>query len=53
MTPQELKLCILRFWNSDIDRDLSGVLQSIDDALQESWPHPAACGGHPPPAGEG
>jgi very-short-patch-repair endonuclease len=44
---------VLRFWNSDIDRNLPGVLQSIDDALQESLPHPAACGGHPPPAGEG
>jgi hypothetical protein len=29
------------------------VLQSIDDALRESLPHPAASGGHPPPAGEG
>jgi hypothetical protein len=30
---------------------LNGVLQSIDTALNR--PHPAACGGHPPPAGEG
>ncbi len=42
---------VLRFWNSDVDRNLNGVLQSIDTAL--SRPHPAACGGHPPPAGEG
>jgi very-short-patch-repair endonuclease len=44
---------VLRFWNGDIDRNLPGVLQSIDDALRESLPHPAASGGHPPPAGEG
>jgi very-short-patch-repair endonuclease len=44
---------VLRFWNSDIDRNLPGVLQSIDDALRESLPHPAASGGHPSPAGEG
>jgi very-short-patch-repair endonuclease len=44
---------ILRFWNSDIDRNLAGVLQAIDLALKENWPHPAACGGHPPPSGEG
>jgi hypothetical protein len=28
------------------------VLESIDLALREP-PHPAAFGGHPPPAGEG
>jgi very-short-patch-repair endonuclease len=43
---------VLRFWNSDVDRNLAGVLQRIDMALAES-PHPSACGGHPPPAGEG
>jgi very-short-patch-repair endonuclease len=43
---------MLRFWNSDVDRNLPGVLETIDRALQEA-PHPAACGGHPPPAGEG
>jgi very-short-patch-repair endonuclease len=42
----------LRFWNSDGDRNLAGVLQSIDQVLREP-PHPAAFGGHPPPAGEG
>ena len=42
----------LRFWNSDVDRNLAGVLQTIDQALREP-PHPAAFGGHPPPAGEG
>jgi very-short-patch-repair endonuclease len=42
---------VLRFWNNDIDTNLEGVLQRIDDALRN--PHPAACGGHPPPAGEG
>jgi len=43
---------VLRFWNSDVDRNLGGVLESIDLALREP-PHPAAYGGHPPPAGEG
>jgi very-short-patch-repair endonuclease len=42
----------LRFWNSDVDRNLAGVLESIDEALRDP-PHPAAFGGHPPPAGEG
>jgi very-short-patch-repair endonuclease len=41
----------LRFWNSDIDRNLDGVLESIDAVLTEGSPHPAACGGHPPLAG--
>jgi very-short-patch-repair endonuclease len=44
---------VLRFWNSDIDSKLDGVLETIDAALMESNPHPAAFGGHPPPAGEG
>ena len=44
---------VLRFWNSDIDRNLDGVLQSIDEALAENPPHPAAFGGHPPPSGKG
>ena len=43
---------VLRFWNSDVDRNLAGVLQSINRVLHEQ-PHPAALGGHPPPAGEG
>lgn len=42
---------VLRFWNNEVDRNLAGVLQTIDEALE--GPHPAACGGHPPPAGEG
>jgi very-short-patch-repair endonuclease len=29
---------ILRFWNSDVDRNLEGVLQSIEAALRESRP---------------
>jgi very-short-patch-repair endonuclease len=37
---------VLRFWNSDVDNNLSGVLQSIDDTLAEMSPHP-------PPSGEG
>lgn len=44
---------VLRFWNSDVDQNLSGVLETIHAALRERHPHPAACGGHPPPAGEG
>ena len=44
---------VLRFWNNDVDRNLAGVLQRIDTVLAEASPHPAACGGHPPPAGEG
>ena len=43
---------VLRFWNSEVDRNLPGVLQSFDRALREPS-HPAASGGHPPPAGEG
>ena len=42
----------LRFWNSEVDGNLPGVLQTIDQILREA-PHPAASGGHPPPAGEG
>ena len=42
---------VLRFWNSDVDRNLGGVLSTIDNALKN--PHPPASGGHPPPAGEG
>jgi very-short-patch-repair endonuclease len=44
---------VLRFWNNDVDQNLGGVLQTIDAALIASDPHPAAFGGHPPPAGEG
>ena len=32
---------ILRFWNSDIDSNLDGVLQSIDDELRRTSPTPA------------
>src|SRR6185312_12073126 len=44
---------VLRFWNSDVDKNLPGVLQTIDAALNGKAPHPAAFGSHPPPAGEG
>lgn len=44
---------VLRFWNSDVDQNLSGVLETIHAALMERNPHPAAFGGHPPPTGEG
>ncbi|ARP99040.1 endonuclease domain-containing protein [Pseudorhodoplanes sinuspersici] len=43
---------VLRFWNSDVDRNLPGVLDMIELALKED-PHPAGVAGHPPPAGEG
>ena len=46
-------LRVLRFWNNDVDRNLDGVLQTIDAELRRGAPHPAAFGGHPPPAGEG
>jgi very-short-patch-repair endonuclease len=29
---------VLRFWNSDIDRNLTGVLEAIDRALAEVYP---------------
>jgi very-short-patch-repair endonuclease len=44
---------VLRFWNSDVDLNLSGVLETIHTALGERTPHPTAFGGHPPPLGEG
>jgi very-short-patch-repair endonuclease len=44
---------VLRFWNSEVDRDLGGVLQTIDAAWRERLPHPTAFGGPPPPSGEG
>jgi very-short-patch-repair endonuclease len=44
---------VLRFWNNDVDHNLEGVLQTIDAELRRRTPHPAAFGGHPPPAGEG
>jgi very-short-patch-repair endonuclease len=45
---------VLRFWNNEIDQNLEGVLEVIDQALREI-PHPARTFGprHPPPAGEG
>ncbi|MBI2713255.1 MAG: endonuclease domain-containing protein [Rhizobiales bacterium] len=44
---------VLRFWNSDVDSNLDGILETIDAALMESKPHPATFGGHPPLSGEG
>jgi very-short-patch-repair endonuclease len=45
---------VMRFWNSDIDRNLDGVLETIDATLRSNdEPHPAGFAGHPPPAGEG
>jgi very-short-patch-repair endonuclease len=43
---------VLRFWNSDIDANLTGVMDSILNALRDPPPdRPAA--GHPPHEGEG
>ena len=42
---------VLRFWNNDVDQNLTGVLETIDEALRR--PHPVAFGDHPPPSGEG
>ncbi len=44
---------ILRFWNNDVDKNLSGVLETIDQVLRSRTPHPAGFAGHPPPKGEG
>jgi very-short-patch-repair endonuclease len=43
---------VLRFWNSDIDANLAGVIDSILSALRDPPPdRPSA--GHPPHEGEG
>ena len=44
---------ILRFWNNDVDKNLSGGLETIDRALRDKYPHPVGCADHPPPLGEG
>jgi len=44
---------VLRFCNNEIDRNLDGVLETIDLELRRGQPHPAGFAGHPPPAGEG
>jgi very-short-patch-repair endonuclease len=51
-TPGRAGFRTLQFWNSDVDRNLAGVWQSIDQALRELH-HPTAFGGHPSPAGDG
>jgi len=45
---------VLRFWNSDVDENLSGVLECILEVLSTE-PHPSArfARSHPPLAGEG
>jgi len=42
---------VLRFWNNDVDRNLDGVLQTIDSALRGSTPPGRPAAGHPPPSG--
>ena len=44
---------VLRFWNNEVDKNLGGVLQAIDEELRRHSPHPAGFAGHPPPLGEG
>jgi very-short-patch-repair endonuclease len=44
---------VLRFWNSDVDRNLAGVLETIDAVLKEPPPPGGPADRHPPPAGEG
>jgi very-short-patch-repair endonuclease len=43
---------VIRFWNSDIDANLAGVIDSVLSALRDPPPdRPSA--GHPPHEGEG
>lgn len=44
---------VLRFWNSDIDGNLAGVLEVIDAVLSERPPPGGPLARHPPPSGEG
>jgi very-short-patch-repair endonuclease len=43
---------VLRFWNNEVDRNLDGVLMSIDTELR-STPPGGPADRHPPPSGEG
>jgi very-short-patch-repair endonuclease len=43
---------VLRFWNNEVDRNLEGVLLTIDEALRNPPPDRPS-DGHPPPSGEG
>jgi very-short-patch-repair endonuclease len=38
--PADRNYRVLRFWNSDVSRNLAGVLETIATALAESSPHP-------------
>ena len=42
---------VLRFLNHDVDRNLDGVLERIEEVLKSLPTRPRR--GHPPPAGEG
>jgi len=44
---------VLRFWNNEVDRNLEGVLTTIDEALRETAPPGGPSDRHPPPSGEG
>jgi very-short-patch-repair endonuclease len=50
-TFSEMGFRILRFWNSEIDSNLSGVLERIDSELRTPPGQPTA--DHPPLSGEG
>ena len=44
---------VLRFWNSDVDHNLEGVLTTIDAELGGATPPGGPSDRHPPPSGEG
>ena len=44
---------VLRFWNSDVDHNLEGVLSVIDAELGGTTPPGGPSDRHPPPSGEG
>jgi len=44
---------VLRFWNSDVDGNLVGVLETIDAVLSERPPTRRSCGPPPSPFGGG
>ena len=51
--PNKAGFRVLRFWNSDVDGNLAGVLETIDTVLRERPPPGGPSDRHPPPSGEG
>src|SRR4051812_16497416 len=51
--PERSGFRVLRFWNNEVDRNLDGVLTTIDEALREATPPGGPADRHPPPSGEG